>query len=195
MILLFNGLSICFFTGLRMKNRSITTKIGDKGTTRLFTGQEVSKCSARPDAYGDLDELVSMLGLAKTLVKQEELPKLLENVQQILFQAGAELASDGTPYTDPVGHERVAEIDALAADLEARIEMPQGFILPGGTQAGATLDVARTIARRLERKVVRMTEDGLLDNPHLIVWLNRLSDSLWLCARFEEGDATKAKDG
>ena len=178
---------------MRMTKMSITTRIGDEGTTRLFTGETVSKASLRPDAYGVLDELVSILGLAKSLVQEARLPALLEELQQSLFRAGAELASEGTPFSAPIGPEDVSQLDALCAEAEEIIEMPTGFILPGGTQAGATLDIARTIARRLERNVVFLQEQGVLANADLLIWLNRLSDLLWLFARWEEGDAMKLK--
>jgi len=178
-----------------MDKPSIVTKGGDEGRTRLFTGQEVSKASVRPEAYGDLDELVSMLGWAKTLVAKPEIVEIIEDLQKRLFRAGAELASDGELYTDPIGSDDVVDMDALASGLESRIQMPEGFILPGGTQAGAILDVSRTIARRLERKVVLLTDQQMLSNPEMLVWINRLSDVLWLCARLEEGSATTLKDG
>ena len=179
---------------MRMAKISITTKVGDDGSTRLFTGEAVSKASARPDAYGDLDELVSMLGLAKTMVERAELPELIESLQRELFRAGAELASEGAPFSAPIGTDEVAAIEARCAEVEAVIEMPSGFILPGGTQAGATLDLARTIARRVERKVVAMQDAELLDNADLLIWLNRLSDLLWLFARWEEGGAMVEKN-
>lgn len=178
------------------RKNSITTRVGDRGTTFLFSGEEVPKDSLRTDAYGDLDELVSVLGLAKVHATRPETPDILIALQRALFVAGTELATS-TAHV----HQLSQRIDAAALErfesqrdaLEEQIEMPKGFILPGGTPGGAFLDHARTIARRLERKVVTLHRDGAVSNEHLLVWLNRLSDFLWLLARFEEGSATTLK--
>jgi ATP:cob(I)alamin adenosyltransferase len=179
-----------------MSESMITTKTGDAGRTRLFSGEEVSKASPRPEAYGDLDELVSMLGLAKAKVQHPELAAILEQLQRDLFVAGSELAMTAEKLGGLSARIDAAYAERLtvaAATAEARIPPPTGFILPGGTEAAAVRDVARTIARRLERRVVEMTDGGLVENPHLLVWLNRLSDYLWLLARLEEGDRTIQK--
>lgn len=179
------------------KTPSITTRIGDKGTTQLFSGETVSKNSPQTNAYGDLDELVSVMGIARSLAQRPETIDRLIVLQRQCFIVGAELATSVT-YTDVLGHrvnaDMLNELDRVREDLEAKIEMPKGFVLPGGTPAAAHLDLARTIARRCERKTVGLVEEGLLNNPILVVWLNRLSDYLWLLARFEEGDATLMKD-
>lgn len=175
---------------------SITTKVGDKGTTFLFSGQEVPKDSPRTEAYGDLDELVSVLGIARSLSARPDIIEAVQNLQRELFIAGAELATDREHV--PLLKKRVdaamlASFEATRDVWETRIQMPTGFILPGGTPAAAHLDQARSVARRCERKVVRLQRDGLIDNRDLLVWLNRVSDYLWILARYEEAGHTTLK--
>lgn len=178
---------------------SITTKVGDKGTTFLFSGEEVPKDSPRTMAYGDLDELVSALGVARCHVQNGEVAADLLMIQRDLFIVGAELAT----AVDHIGllKHRIGEAELKAFEarreaLEARIAMPDGFIIPGGTgvPGAAYIDFARAIARRVERRAVRLQRAGLIDNPHLLVWLNRLSDYLWLLARLEEGESLELKE-
>jgi cob(I)alamin adenosyltransferase len=176
---------------------SITTRIGDKGTTQLFSGETVSKNCSRTNAYGDLDELVSVLGVARAMTSKPDVAQTLITLQRKLFVVGAELAT--TPDALALLGQRVdeamlAELDAARDALEERLPPPTGFILPGGTPAAAHIDLARSIARRCERKAVGLRDAGELDNSFLIVWLNRLSDYLWLLARWEEGGATLPKD-
>lgn len=175
---------------------SITTKVGDRGTTFLFSGEEVPKDSPRTAAYGDLDELVSVLGVARATSRRAEVRGAVLTLQRELFVAGSELATSRSRtrlLKARVDAGMLAELDARRAALERRIVMPKGFILPGGTIAAAHLDHARTLARRLERRVVTLTRKGLVRNPVLLVWLNRLSDYLWLLARREEGRAVTLK--
>ena len=175
---------------------SITTKVGDRGTTFLFSGEEVPKDSPRTSAYGDLDELVSVLGLARATTKRADVRAAVLALQRELFVAGAELATSSRRVKllqQRVDAARLADLEARRDALEKRIRMPAGFILPGGTLAAAHLDHARTLARRLERRVVGLTRRKLVRNPDLIVWLNRLSDYLWLLARREEGPAVLLK--
>lgn len=178
---------------------SITTKVGDKGTTFLFSGEEVPKDSPRTMAYGDLDELVSVLGVARCHVANEEIKSDILAIQRDLFVAGAELAT----ALDHVGllKQRIGEAELrhfeLRRDaLESRIKMPDGFIIPGGSGAlgAAHLDHARAIARRVERRAVTLQRAGLIDNRNLLVWLNRLSDYLWLLARLEEGESLSLRE-
>jgi cob(I)alamin adenosyltransferase len=175
---------------------SITTKIGDRGTTRLFSGEEVAKDSPRTDAYGDLDEVVSILGVARCHVARADVREAILLLQRELFVIGAELAT--TPEHAEILSRRCDE--AMLADFETRrdaletaIAMPGGFIVPGGTTGAAHLDHARAVARRFERKVTGLVRAGLVRNPSLQIWVNRLSDYLWLLARREEGDATLLK--
>jgi len=175
---------------------SITTRQGDAGKTRLFSGEEISKCSARTEAYGALDETVSILGIARSLTQEEDLSETIMCIQRSLFVAGSEMAT--TPeYVNKlparIDQERLALLDTERDALEKSITMPQGFILPGGHPVAAHLDHARAVARRCERHAVALQENGEIDNPHLLVWLNRLSDFLWLLARHVEGGKVMLK--
>lgn len=175
---------------------SITTKVGDKGTTFLFSGEEVPKDSPRTEAYGDIDELVSVLGVARSFSTNKEISDILFWIQVELFVVATELATDRKMLAlvrERIDAARLAQLDARRDALEAKITMPTGFIIPGGTRCAAFIDHARTIARRCERKAVGLHRDGFIENAHLLVWLNRLSDFLWLLARYEEGDATVLK--
>jgi cob(I)alamin adenosyltransferase len=175
---------------------SITTKVGDKGTTYLFSGEEVPKDSLRTDAYGDVDELVSILGVARARSDRPELIEILFWLQVELFVVATELATTSEHLElvrTRIDAARLEQLDRRRAELEARITMPKGFIIPGGTEVAAVIDHARTVARRCERKAVGLARQGAIDNPHLLIWLNRLSDFLWLLARYEEGDKTVLK--
>lgn len=181
------------------KSSSITTRVGDRGTTFLFSGEEVPKDCARTEAYGDLDELVSVLGVARCHAANEEVREELLSIQRDLFTAGAELAT----AIDHVGLLKgridaamLAAFEARRDALEARLTMPDGFVIPGGSGSpgAAHIDQARAIARRLERKAVGLSRAGLVANPNLLVWMNRLSDHLWLLARHEEGRSLSLKE-
>ncbi|OGV43215.1 MAG: ATP:cob(I)alamin adenosyltransferase [Lentisphaerae bacterium GWF2_57_35] len=175
----------------------MTTRQGDRGTTRLFSGEEVSKASARMEALGDLDELNSALGLARCQAARPGMRESLLFVQKQLFVAAAEAATaqeKAELLTARLGEGDVAEMDRLCAELEAKIEHPHDFIIPGETMAGACLDQARALARRCERRLAALNESRQLENPHLLVWMNRLSDWLWLLARWEEGRSRLQKE-
>ncbi len=170
---------------------SITTRQGDDGRTRLFSGETVLKSHPRPSTYGDLDEAVSALGLARALAGVPRVAAELLIIQRSLFLIGAELA------TSPEGLERLPDrlgpahletLDRLGAELEETVQLPPQFVVPGGAPGSAALDLARSIVRRLERAVVALgeTEPVVRDNPVLIPFLNRLSDTLFLLARYEE---------
>jgi cob(I)alamin adenosyltransferase len=179
-----------------VSERSITTRGGDEGTTQLFSGERVPKDSRRTDAYGDSDELGSALGVARAAAQHDTTRQALLEVQRWLFVVNMELAT--SEEFVPRLRERVdqAFLDRLEERrqaAEASIRMPDGFIIPGGTLAGAHIDLARAISRRCERKVVGLVHDDIVRNPLLQVWFNRLSDYLWLLARVEEGEAVQPK--
>ena len=160
---------------------SITTKTGDKGLTGLFTGDRVAKYSPIMEANGTIDELDSFLGEAKHYVP-EEMAEILEKIQVQLYGIMAELASKGK-YVK-VGEEEVKWMEELIAKYEEEFQM-RAFVLPGSTIASAKLDICRTIARRAERKVARLVLDyGFGKNA--LVYLNRLSDLLFIMARVIE---------
>lgn len=179
-----------------MSSKSITTKVGDKGMTFLFSGEEVPKCSERTEAYGDLDELVSQLGVARAQARRADVRERVIELQRELFIAGTELATSSEHLhllKARVDRAMLDRMERVCTEAQARVHMPDGFIIPGGTLAAAHLDVARTVARRLERKISGLTRAGIVNNEHLTVWINRLSDYLWLLARLEEGSSTLPK--
>jgi cob(I)alamin adenosyltransferase len=178
---------------------SISTRNGDAGDTRLFSGEVVRKTHPRPSAYGDLDEAVSAMGLARATSVSERVRSELLRIQKTCFVVGAELATapeglDGLPERLGSGH--LAELDALVEGLEGEIELPPVFMVPGSTGASSALDLARSIIRRTERSVVALVdrEAGAIPNDILLPWLNRLSDVLFLLARLEEREAGKGPE-
>lgn len=174
----------------------IYTRTGDAGETGLFGGRRVGKDSLRVEAYGAVDECNATLGLAVSTCTDQELRGQLQQLQRELFDLGADLA---TPEDSP-GAERVRRLEAAAAArLEGLIdqatqELPPltRFILPGGTQAASALHVARTLARRAERAVVRLEREEAV-NHQCLVYLNRLSDLLFTLARLANHRAGEAE--
>lgn len=165
------------------------TRTGDDGTTGLFTGQRVAKDCPRMDAAGSVDELNSLVGWSAAACRHGDLSSLLTGVQHRLFDLGADLATplgDTQPPAAPsvtritAAHVQEAEkqIDAVCAKLP---ELKQ-FILPGGSELASRLHVARCACRLAERRCVALSHHEQL-NPHLLVYLNRLSDLLFAAAR------------
>jgi cob(I)alamin adenosyltransferase len=164
----------------------IYTKTGDTGETSLFDKTRVSKADARVDAYGDVDELNACLGVARAARLDADLTAVLEQIQAELFAVGARLADPSSRIAGRV--EKAAVTNAEVEQLESMIDRLEGqlpplrrFILPGGSTAGALLHLARTVCRRAERRVVGLGA-GAVD-PIIIVYLNRLSDLLFVMAR------------
>ncbi|MHB8513388.1 MAG: cob(I)yrinic acid a,c-diamide adenosyltransferase [Actinomycetota bacterium] len=174
----------------------IYTKTGDDGTTGLLYGGRVSKDDIRTEAYGTSDEAVAAIGIARAETTDPELDALLLRLQRELFVVGAELATDVenknklTPGSTKVSAEMVSELEALIDSYDAKTNMPQEFIVPGQTKASAAIDLSRAIVRRCEREVTTMTSEGLLADGECLRYLNRLSDLLFVLARFEEGPFT-----
>jgi cob(I)alamin adenosyltransferase len=164
----------------------IYTRGGDQGETGLVGGQRVSKSSPRVAAYGEVDELNAVLGVAAVEVREEPCAKLLAEVQRILFDLGAELAtppgSESSRGTPALGPEPSAALESAIDVLTAKLPALRHFILPGGSRAGAALHHARTVCRRAERAVVALSAAEPV-NPQSIVYLNRLSDYLFVLAR------------
>ena len=173
----------------------VYTKRGDDGTTGLLYGGRVDKDDLRTEAYGTVDEAVSALGLARASLDlaEAEWREAVLTVQRELFVAGAQLATHADHWpklTDEVSRvtpAMVVRLEARIDDLTDRYPLPQEFVVPGQRAPGAAIDLARTIARRAERSVVRMQRDGLLPDATVLVWLNRLSDYLFVLARAVEG--------
>ncbi len=176
--------------------RSITTGVGDKGETRLFSGETVDKHSSRPDTYGDIDELVSALGLARVHCTQAETASALLYIQRHLFVIGSEVATMPSALERlprRIDRELLDELDTMRSRLEAEISLPKGFIVPGGNAASAHLHMARSVTRRCERKLVGLHRQGQIANDYILVWMNRLSDYLFLLALAEDHDTILVK--
>ena len=164
----------------------IYTRTGDGGDTGLFDGTRVAKCDPRVAAYGDVDELNAWLGLVRAGLTDPELTAMLEHVQRDLFALGARLADPGHKIADRVTKAAVAAGDITRLEhwidaLESTLPPLRRFILAGGSPRGAALHVARTICRRAERAMVSLGRDAF--EPELLVYVNRLSDLLFVMAR------------
>jgi cob(I)alamin adenosyltransferase len=165
-----------------MRITKVYTKTGDTGETSLVDGRRVSKADPRVCAYGDVDELNSMLGLARIELTDPELNGLLGTIQNELFILGADLATPLPMAVPRIDDQHVRGLEELIDRLMAELEPLREFILPGGTRAAALLHLARTIARRAERLVVTLAAQTEISQPGLI-YLNRLSDLLFVMAR------------
>lgn len=161
----------------------IYTRTGDLGDTSLFGGARVAKSDARIEAYGTVDELNSFIGLARATWPASPIDAQLYQTQHDLFEIGAHLASPGTSRFSGVDEERIAELERAIDAMEIELEPLRTFILPGGTLAAAQLHVTRTICRRAERLVVALGDPSLATQS-TIAYLNRLSDYLFVAARF-----------
>jgi len=169
---------------------------GDDGTTGLLGGGRAAKDDPRIEAYGTVDEASSAIGLGKALTGDDRVREIAEELQRGLYRLGAELATNpgsGERFAVTTG-EDVAELDRLLVELEAAVEMPKGFVLPGATPASGALDLARTVVRRAERRCVTLIREGGLANEQVRRYLNRLSLVLFVLGRYEEARAgTRAK--
>lgn len=180
------------------KRTRIYTRTGDDGTTGLVGGSRIKKSALRIDAYGTVDELSSAIGVARAELRSAQaqtararrLEAWLSWTQDVLFNLGSSLATPSQEISgpavradDPVALERaVDEADADLPPLNA-------FILPGGSRSGAELHVARTVCRRAERLLVALSESGEPVPPHGLVFLNRLSDALFVWSRWVDAEA------
>lgn len=162
----------------------IYTKTGDSGDTGLFGGPRVSKDDPRIEAYGAVDELNALLGLARTEPMSAQLDVLLARVQNELFDLGAELATPDpmAKGTATLGATHIATLEVTIDIYEEQLEPLTQFILPGGCPAAALLHFSRTVCRRAERRIVTLSKIAPV-RPELIVYVNRLSDLLFVLAR------------
>ncbi len=160
----------------------IYTKTGDKGKTSLFGGKRVSKSNKRVDAYGSVDELNSLLGVALVDIKDSLLKKELLKIQYDLLAIGAQLAN---PNAEPLKgiDNRLLFLEQYIDRLTKKLPLLQNFILPGGGRSGANLHYIRTVCRRVERLVVALYEADRIDE-NLLMYFNRLSDVFFTMARY-----------
>jgi cob(I)alamin adenosyltransferase len=171
----------------------IYTRKGDDGTTGLWYGGRVAKSDGRPDAYGTLDEAASQLGLARAVAKGDpELHADIVAIQNDLFISGAELATAPEaaarlePGVSKVTQEMVDRLEPMIDGYMDRVDLPPKFVLPGGTELSARLDVARTSIRRAERRVVELKLAGDLPDDTVLHYLNRASDLVYAMARYAD---------
>ena len=168
------------------------TRRGDAGETGLLYGGRVSKDDDRVQACGACDEAVSALGLARSLCEDEDVRNAIAAVQHDLFKVGAELATDVNSrhlleeHFVPVTPEMTEQLEARIDDLQARTELPRAFIVPGASPGSSALDLARSFVRRTERLVVGLERLGMLGNPEVLRYLNRLADYLFMLGRHED---------
>lgn len=172
-----------------MSKKRITkvyTKTGDDGHTSLVGGKRVSKASKRVESYGDVDELNSVLGISRSVIKDSEIEQLIEGIQNDLFIMGGDLATPhDSEYNVPrVTKEMTAMIEKSIDGYIKEVGSLREFILPGGDSGGAYLHLARTVCRRAERKVVELGDMEKI-NENILIYLNRLSDLLFVLARVD----------
>lgn len=183
---------------------AVATRRGDDGTTGLlFGGDRIAKDDLRTEAYGTIDEAVAALGVARAWLGVKDrvgtlnvgfgdLPEILLRIQRELFVVAAELATQPGAWDrqqDDVTRVSAAMVEGLESMLreaEAHVVMPTEFVVPGETPVSAAMELARTILRRAERRAVTLGAEGLIPGPHLLPYLNRLADLVWVLARAAE---------
>ncbi len=167
----------------------IYTRSGDKGQTSLFTGTRVPKSHLRIEAYGMIDELSSWLGLIRSAVPEEDIRESLIQIQKELFEIGSDLAtpeteikSDKHKIVPRVATEQVLNLEKSIDQFSRELPPLKHFILPGGSEAASRFHLARCVCRRTERVIVSLMDQEQI-NPHILEYLNRLSDFLFVLAR------------
>jgi cob(I)alamin adenosyltransferase len=172
----------------------IYTKKGDDGTTGLLFGGRIPKDDPRTEVYGTLDEVVSALGIARAAGLHPRVEEIVIRLQQEMFVAGAELATapENRSRLEPGVSKVTSDMTAMAErdidSLTAEHPLPEEFILPGETLGSAGLDLARSSVRRAERGTVGLERDGILGDPEILRYLNRVSDLMFVLARYEEAE-------
>ncbi|HWH36778.1 MAG TPA: cob(I)yrinic acid a,c-diamide adenosyltransferase [Candidatus Limnocylindrales bacterium] len=178
-----------------IERSAVATGRGDDGTTGLLYGGRIGKDDPRTEAYGSIDEAVAALGLARVELDAAGLAELAASVlrwQRELFVVGAELATNpgaADRLTDGVTRVTEQMLDGVEQELahwESRIEMPREFVVPGETRASAALELARTVLRRAERRVIALERAVEVESGWIVPYLNRLADLAWVLARAAE---------
>ena len=179
-------------------SKRIYTRKGDKGETGLLSGERIAKDSQRVEAYGTVDELITVLGIAK-VYSSERIAKEIHSIQQVLFYMAAELATimskiesedDWRRDLRRIEKNDIIRLEKLADELSYELPEISNFVIPGGTRGSAFLHQARTVCRRAERRVISFSRLERI-NAEIVKYLNRLSDTLFVMARYEnleEGD-------
>ena len=173
-----------------VKLNKIYTKTGDDGTTGLSDGSRVKKFDLRPSAYGDVDELNSFIGLSINCIDKDKkynfLIKILKKIQNDLFDLGADLSTpiEENPKFEPlrINDTQVLNLENLIDKFNTKLEPLNSFILPGGSEISCWLHVARTVARRAERSISKLSDNNQI-NKQSLMYINRLSDFLFVVSR------------
>ena len=163
---------------------SISTKTGDKGKTSLWSGERITKDHIRVEAYGTLDELDAHLSEAKLLVQNIELVDILETIQKTLKLLMGELASVQKKFPNTIKEYDVINLSNLVNKYEKNVIL-NGFVVSRKTLSAAKLDICRTVSRRAERRIVSLSSIDYV-SEHILAYMNRLSDLLFIMARIEE---------
>lgn len=174
----------------------VTTGTGDTGYTGLLGAERVAKYDPRPDTFGTVDEATSALGLARAMTQDQKVKDIIYRVQQELYLLMGELATTPENY-EKMGLrmtiEHVQRLEKIEEELKQEVDIPNKFIIPGDTLDGAALDLARTIIRRAERMAARLLHDGVIQNVEVVRYLNRLSDLVFILARYIEVKSSVAE--
>ena len=166
---------------------------GDDGYTGLLGPERVPKYDPRPEAYGTVDEAQAAIGLARASGSTAQCERILLAIQRDLYTLMAELAAagdDDSPFAGSITTEHLERLEGWLVQLETQVELPKEFVIPGESQSGAALHLARTVVRRAERLVVHLAHDGILENQWVVRYLNRLSSLLYVLALVEDQGAT-----
>ena len=175
----------------------VTTRTGDGGDTSLFGPGRIRKSEPRIEALGDLDETQAAIGLARALATGSIAETLLD-LQRSLYVAMSEIGSaesERARLPERIDGTAVAALEEHATAVRATVDIAARFVIPGEDELSARLDVARAVCRRAERRVVALADAGQIDGTHLLPWLNRLSDVLFVLSRAVEPDARPAREG
>ena len=174
----------------------VTTGTGDAGYTGLLGSERVAKYDPRPDTFGTVDEATSALGLARATTQDPKVKEIIYRIQNELYLLMGELATTPENY-EKMGlrmtTDHVQWLEQVEESLKQEVEIPNKFIIPGDTLDGAALDLARTIIRRAERMAVKLLHDGVIQNGEVIRYLNRLSDLIFILARYIEVKSSLAQ--
>ena len=187
-------LSFSLSTGIILLTMKVYTKNGDSGETMLLFGGRISKSDPRAEAYGEVDTSVSAMGLARALSKDDFIKTTLLKIQREMFTVGSELAPSPAKWNSlrskyaVVTADMVSNLEEIIDRLQGDIEMPPEFIVPGGSPGSGALDLARSMVRTAERRVVALSETGEIKNREVLRYLNRVSDLLFIMARYEDRD-------
>jgi cob(I)alamin adenosyltransferase len=176
-----------------MPDSRFYTGRGDDGYTGLLGPERVPKYDLRPEAYGTVDEAQAAIGLARASGCTSQVERILLAIQRDLYTLMAELAaagSEGSAFAGSVTSEHLDQVEGWIAKAGAQVKMPKEFVVPGDSQSGAALHLARTVVRRAERHAVRLAQEGVLANRLVIRYLNRLSSLLYVLALAEDQAAT-----